>query len=64
MPSFQIYWVKENIVTLSGTLGILYKGIFEVWGPVLHLILGKMGGKEPTVTENLFSFDSEKAALH
>lgn len=43
---------------------LLCKGIFEVWGPVLHFLLDKMGGEEPTLTENLFSSDSEKAALH
>lgn len=31
---------------------------------MLYLILDKMGRKGPAVTENLFSFDSEKAALH
>lgn len=28
-------------------------------GPVLHLFLDKMEGMKPTVTENLFSSDSE-----
>lgn len=56
--------LKKYIVTFSGSWDISYRGIFEAWQPVLPLLLDKMEGQKPTVTENLFSSVSEKAALH
>lgn len=40
------------------------QGYFEIWRPMLHLLFDKMERKAPTVIENLFSADSEKADLH